>query len=77
MCSIMNTAQILQTLFEIYPSSTCPRNFNDLSFEEYVKKAIQIGKKHSSHPLTNRTDPIHCYFAIFQTRKRVYIMVKR
>lgn len=74
----MNTAQILQTLFEIYPSSTCPRNFNDLTFEEYVKEAIKMKKKPpSSHPPNNRTDPNHCYFVIFQARKRIYIMVKR
>lgn len=58
----MNTAQILQTLFEIYPTSTCPRNFNDLSFEEYVTEAIKMRKKVSSHPFT---DPNHGYFPIF------------
>lgn len=69
----MNTAQILQTLFEIYPSSTRPRNFNDLSFEEYVKEA---NKLKTFCPLIKRTDPIH-HFTTFQACERVYIMVKR
>lgn len=34
----MNIAQILQNLFEVYPSPTCSRNFNDLSYEEYVQQ---------------------------------------
>lgn len=36
--SVMNIAQILQNLFEVYPSPTCQRNFNDLTYEEYVQQ---------------------------------------
>lgn len=36
--NVMNIAQILQNLFEVYPSPTCARNFNDLSYEEYVQQ---------------------------------------
>lgn len=38
----MNIAQILQNLFEVYPSPTCHRNFNDLTYEEYVQQCCPL-----------------------------------
>lgn len=61
----MNVTQILQNLFEIYPSSTCTRNFSELSYEEYAFIRMMI---------SSRFIDFFCFIAVTRLATRSLLM---